>query len=107
MKAGGDKLKNKAKQINNQKTTHPTNRPDAAAGMGFECGWSHYHVVCHLLTWETHGAGETLRKSNVAGEIPRGRKERHAAPSYFVDSGGCITVVPRPRRGCLRQYQTN
>ena len=28
-----------------------------------------YIVVCHLLTWEMHKAGETLLEYNFAGDI--------------------------------------
>ena len=72
-KRRGDKLKYKSKQNNIQNKPErqgsPKTGPDSAAGIDFECCWSHSHAVCHLLAWETHEATETLRERNVAGEI--------------------------------------
>ena len=105
------KLKEKTKRINIPeqllKQGSPQTEPDVADGMGHECSWGHWHAVCHLLTWGTHQAGEAQHDRNIAGAIFGRRRERDAAPPYFVDIDGSIAVVPHMWRGCVRHYKTD
>ena len=57
-----------------------------------------HNVVCHLLTWETHQAGETLLEWNVAEMLYC--LQCTLSPPFFgnVQSGGYATWVKRRGR---------
>ena len=69
---------------------NPHREPDAAAGVGFGCSWSHCHAVCHLLTWETHEAEYRCRapppeEMRTAIQDKRNRLVTHPQnKTYFV-----------------------